>query len=152
MKKKLLLFLSLFLSISGFYAYAQNHKDLKTPVVAYKNNVNLPLSADERELIKEVYQEEYNLISDNSERLRFIKNLLRNRVDVRVLNDFPKQVKLLSEVSLFNKYNAKLKRKMFDKDDFNPLSYNFDFYSKTTQIYRVDNTNYYIIIKSQYQD
>ena len=152
MKKKLLLFLSLFLSISGFYVYAQNHKDLKTPVVTYKNNVNLPLSADEKELIKEVYQEEYNLISENPERLRFIKNLLRNRVDVRVLNDFPKQVKLLSEVPLFNKYNAKLKRKMFDKDDFNLLSYNFDFYSKTTQIYRVDNTNYYIIIKSQYQD
>lgn len=82
----------------------------------------------------------------------FIENLLRNRVEVSVLSDFPKQVKLLSEVSLFNKYNAKLKRKGFDKDDFNPLSYNFDFYSKTTQIYRVDNTNYYIIIKSQYQD
>ena len=51
MKKKLLLFLSLFLSISGFYVYAQNHKDLKTPLVTYKNNVNLPLSADEKELI-----------------------------------------------------------------------------------------------------
>ena len=152
MKKKLLLFLSLFLSISGFYVYAQNHKDLKTPVVTYKNNVNLPLSTDEKELIKEVYKEEYNLITENLERLRFIKDLLRNRVEVRVLNNFPKQVKLLSEVPVFNKYNTELKRKRFDKDDFNPLSYNFDFYSKTTQIYSVDNTNYYIIIKSQYQD
>ena len=132
--------------------YAQNQKDLKTPIVSFKNNVNLPLSNEEKELIREVYQKEYNLITENLERLRFIKNLVRNRVEVRVLNDFPKQVKLLSEVPLFNKYNAELRRKRFDKDDFNPLSYNFDFYSKTTQIYRVDNTNYYIIIKSQYQD
>ena len=152
MKIKLLFFLSLFLSISGFFVYAQNQKDLKTPIVSFKNNVNLPLSNEEKELIREVYQKEYNLITENLERLRFIKNLVRNRVEVRVLNDFPKQVKLLSEVPLFNKYNAELRRKRFDKDDFNPLSYNFDFYSKTTQIYRVDNTNYYIIIKSQYQD
>ena len=152
MKKKLLLFFSLFLSVSGYYMYAQNQKNLKTPIVTFNNNINLPLNADEKELIREVYQEEYNLISENPERLRFIKNLLRNRLEVSVLSDFPKQVKLLSEVSLFNKYNAKLKRKGFDKDDFNPLSYNFDFYSKTTQIYSVDNTNYYIIIKSQYQD
>ncbi|MFK2819632.1 hypothetical protein U0L90_05850 [Flavobacteriaceae sp. LMIT009] len=152
MKKKLLLFLSLFLSVSGFYGHAQNKKDIKTPIVSFKSNVNPPLSLHEKNLIKEVYQEEFSLISESPERLRFVKNLLRNRVEVSVLNDFPKQVKLLSEVSLFNKYNAKLKRKGFDKDDFNPLSYNFDFYSKTTQIYRVDNTNYYIIIKSQYQD
>jgi hypothetical protein len=151
MKKKSLLFLSLFLSVSGFYVYAQNHKDLKTPVVTFNNNVKLPLSADEKKLIKEVYQEEYYLITENPERLRFVKNILRNRLEIKVLNNFPKEVELLSEVPLFNKYNARLKRKRFDKDNFNPLSYNFDFYSKTTQIYKVDNSDYYIIIKSQYQ-
>ena len=38
----------------------------------------------------------------------------------------------------------------FDKDNFNPLIYNFEFGSKSRQVYRVDNTNYLIIINSKF--
>lgn len=59
---------------------------------------------------------------------------------------------LLSSVILLNKYNPELKRdnaQNFDPTDFNPLKYNFAFYAKTDQIYRVDNTNYIIVIHPQ---
>lgn len=152
MRRTLLFFSSLFLCLLSFNGYAQKHKDKNTTIVSFKPNVNLPLTLDEEKLIKEVYQDKFSSqVLNNPERLKNIKNILRNRVEIKRLPNFPKQVKLLSEVSLFNKYNAKLKRKRFDKDKFNPLSYNFDFYSNSTQIYRVDNTDYYIVIKSQYQ-
>ncbi|VAW36026.1 hypothetical protein MNBD_GAMMA01-1060, partial [hydrothermal vent metagenome] len=38
----------------------------------------------------------------------------------------------------------------FNKNTFNPLKYTFDFYSRGGYMYKVDNTNYFIIIKSQY--
>ena len=44
-------------------------------------------------------------------------------------------------------YNKKIIRPVFDKNNFNPLLYNFNFFLKTKQIYRVDNTNYLIVIK-----
>jgi len=93
----------------------------------------------------------YNNVLNNPQRLKDIKNLLRNRVSVVELPNFKKEVTLLSQVPLFNNYNKKLRRKRFKKDTFNPLKYNFDFYSKGTKMYRVDRTNYYIVIKSQYQ-
>ena len=58
----------------------------------------------------------------------------------------------LSEVSINNGFVSDLDRdKTFNPNNFNPLKYNFEFYSQSASIYQVDNTNYYIIIKSQYQ-
>lgn len=153
MRKTLLFLCSLFLGMVNFCMHAQTSKEANTTFVVYKANVTLPLTENEEALIKEVYQEAFkSLVLNNPERLRNIKNILRNRVEIKSMPNYPKETKLLSEVPLFNKYNAKIKRKRFDKDNFNPLSYNFDFYSKSTQIYRVNNTDYYIVIKSQYQN
>ena len=91
---------------------------------------------------------EHTPLEHNESRKRYIHNAIEHALS---LGDFPKEVKMLSEVTIFNKYNTQLSRKRFDKDNFNPLSYNFDFFSNSTQIYRVDNTDYYIVIKSQYQ-
>lgn len=59
---------------------------------------------------------------------------------------------LLSTVILLNKYNPELKRdnaQNFNPETFNPLKYNFAFFAKTDQIYRVDGTNYIIVIHPQ---
>jgi len=91
-------------------------------------------------------------VLDNPQRLKSIKNILRNRVQILNIIDYPKDYELLSQVPLFDKYNSSLKRETFNKSEFNPLRYNFDFYAKQTQVFRVDNTDYYIVIKPQYQN
>jgi hypothetical protein len=59
-------------------------------------------------------------------------------------------VTLLSTVGLFNNYNKELKRdQSFDINTFNPLKYNLEFFKVGSAIYRIDNTQYYIVIKAQ---
>ena len=81
-----------------------------------------------------------------------IKHILRNRIFIGKKSSTP-QVKypLLSTVKLFNIYNKNLIRPDFDKETFNPFVYNFNFGSKSELIYRVDNSDYIIIIKSRYK-
>ena len=86
--------------------------------------------------------------------LKAIKNILRNRVEILEFNrpQDQKECTLLSEVSLFNQYVPELKRDVvFNKNNFNPLKYNFSFYARGASMYKVDNTNYYILIKPQHQ-
>ena len=125
------------------------------PIVQYNSNIKAPLTSSELSQIKEVYgdyAEKYVL--NIPQRLKDVKNILRNRVEIKQITN-PKEIKscpLLSEVSLFDNYNRDLKRDQnFNPTTFNPLKYNFEFYSPEASMYKVDNTNYYIIIKSQHQ-
>lgn len=105
--------------------------------------------ADIDNKINEVYQSEISNL--DTERINFIKYLLSHRISFYVEKNTPhdKYIKL-SQVALFNKYNAELKRDLnFDPNTFNPLKYNFNFYSQHTQVYRIDNTDYTIVIESQ---
>ena len=154
MRKTLLFFIILFLSCITLTVNAQaisNNSGSKT--VVFKPNVNFPLNGEEKRMLTEVYGETLqNNVLDNPQRLKSIKNILRNRVQILNIIDYPKDYELLSQVPLFDKYNSSLKRETFNKSEFNPLRYNFDFYAKQTQVFRVDNTDYYIVIKPQYQN
>ena len=91
------------------------------------------------------------LILDNPDRLALYNDFLENRVKVigSQKSGDDKFIKL-SSVSLMNKYNATLTRDLvFDPNNFNPLKYALDILPKTTMIYRVDNTNYLIVIQPQ---
>lgn len=153
MPKSLLYSCVLFFFLLGFQVEAQSV--VKKPFfkgVTYKTNVKLPLNENEKNQLQEVYSIQLQeLVLSNSQRLKDIKNILRNRVDVKRIPNFPKQTKLLSKVPLFNKYNEKLRRKRFKVESFNPLKYQFNFFANGTEMYRVDKTDYYIIIKSQFQ-
>jgi hypothetical protein len=145
-KKILYIVFVVFLCISSL-TNAQTSSTIK-----YDANVKAPLTNKENVQLQEVYGEMLqDYVLNNPQRLKDIKNILRNRVSVVELPNFKKEVTLLSQVPLFSNYNKNLSRKRFDKDTFNPLKYNFDFYSKDTKMYRVNHTNFYIIIKSQYQ-
>lgn len=118
-------------------------------ITHYPSNVEAPFSNDELKKIEEAYGLEYKKqILTNRILLKDIKDILRNRVyiyqeNVKDVSTIP----LLSNVPIFDIYNSKLRRPIFKRNDFNPLLYNFNFFSKTRQIYRVDNTNYLIVIK-----
>lgn len=154
MLKTLLFFNTLFLFCIAGIANAQsvsNYSGSKT--VVFDSNVILPLNSLEKKMLTEVYGETLQKnVLDNSPRLKSLKNILRNRVEIISLPNYHKDYKLLSQVPLFNKYNSSLKREKFKKAEFNSLKYNFDFYAKQAQVFRVDNTDYYIIIKSQHQN
>ncbi len=58
--------------------------------------------------------------------------------------------KLLSSVLKMDKYNPNLNYDVsnFNYQLFNPLKYNFNYYIKVNQFFRVDNTDYVIMINS----
>lgn len=125
-----------------------------TPIT-YKDNIKTPLNSEELLMITEVYGDyAQQYVFDKPEKLKNVKNILRNRVkiyeeNIKDLSDLNK----LSQVALFDTFNNKLKRDIpFKPNTFNPLKYDFNYNSRDkSKRYRVDNTNYVIVVYSQYQ-
>lgn len=102
--------------------------------------------------IQEVYGDKYQEISANDpERIKLLVDLLENRIKIVEVSSvgedkYPK----LSSVPLLNKYNPNLTRDVaFDANTFNPLKYNLNFFSTKTEVYRIDNTDYLLVIQPQ---
>lgn len=102
--------------------------------------------------IQEVYGDKtQEIVQNDPERIKVLNDLLDNRIKIiespAVGED--KYTKL-STVPLLNKYNPSLTRDLvFDPNNFNPLKYSMNFFTSQVQIYRVDNTDYLIVINSQ---
>ena len=149
----------LYISFFLFFSYnciSQNTKKRYTPlkVVSYDDNVNTPVTADEMLQLKEVYGSSLDKeIMNRPNRVLSMKNLLRNRIVIKNLPNLKDHKKyiLLSKVPLFDAFVTTLERdSVFNPQEFNPLKYVFSFYSLGEHFYRVDGTDYYIYIKSQY--
>ena len=155
MKLKLPIIVGLLLcfAVSNVNAQATISKQ-PLPLANYSDNVNSPLTSIERQQLQEVYGDKLQTyVLSKPDRLKAIKNILRNRISIIQITNprNQKETKLLSEVPLFDYYVSGLKRdNVFNKNTFNPLKYNFDFYKRGSAIYKVDNTNYFIIIKAQH--
>ena len=121
--------------------------------VNYNDNVDAPLTTQERQMLEDVYGDmlEQDVLS-RPQRLKDIKHILRNRIEIiKFQNKDLSSFRKLSEVPLFNIYNKSLTRDaFFNEATFNPLKYQFDFYSRHSSTFRVDNTDYLIIIKPQH--
>lgn len=103
--------------------------------------------------IKEVYGEHVqSIVLSDPDLLKALNDLLQNRVKIiESAIDTEEKYTKLSQVDLLNIYNPGLKRDLFfDPSNFNVLKYNLNFFStKLTYVYRVDNTNYLIVIEPQ---
>ena len=152
--KKFIIIMTLILIPLYVSSQQSEHKN-PLPLAKYDDNVDLPLTANERAQITEVYGESADkLVFNNPHRLKSIKHILRNRVEIKLILDESnkKPCPKLSEVSFFDGASLDAQKKEpFNPENFNPLRYNFNFYSRAASMYHVDHTNYYIIIKSQYQ-
>ena len=149
MRKAIIFLLILIFSSFGAVIAQNDSNNQKGWIPQYPSNIDLPLSQDELLKLDKAYGDELkSQILNRPVRLKDIKDILRNRVFIYKENikDISK-ISLLSNVAIFDIYNSKLRRPIFRKNDFNPLLYNFNFFSKTKQIYRADNTNYLIVIK-----
>lgn len=120
--------------------------------VNYSENCFLPFTDSEIAMLNDVFVDNLDTyVLDKPNRALDIKDILRNRVniykeEIKDISNYP----LLSSVGLFNIFNNNETPPVFDKDNFNPLIYNFEFGSKSRQVYKVDNTNYLIIINSKF--
>ena len=148
----------LFIGFFSFNCNSQNSNRHYLPleVVHYNTNVSAPFSVDEIVQLNEVYGAFLDKeILSRPQRVLAMKNLLRNRI---IIENRPnpkdqKKCTLLSEVPLFDAFVSTLQRdSAFNPQEFNPLKYTFSFYSRGEQMYRVDGTDYFILVKSQHHN
>ena len=151
----------LYILFIGFFSYncnSQNSNRLYLPleVIQYDSNVSSPFSTAELVQLNEVYGASLDKeILSRPNRVLAMKNLLRNRIVIenRSKPKDQKKCTLLSEVPLFDAFVSTLQRdSVFNPQEFNPLKYAFSFYSRGEHMYRVDGTDYFIIVKSQHSN
>ena len=130
--------------VFSFYVTAfSQEKKTNSWITEYPKNIALPLTNLEIKKIEAAFEDKLylNRIYSSKSLITDIKDILRNRVSIELEN-----IKDISHLPLLSSLNFKVKTK-FDLRNFNPLLYDFDFQSKTQKMFRVDDTNYVIIVK-----
>ena len=154
MKTRFLLVLFCVILFSVSYAQNPSYKNQGPQPISFKSNTKASLNNAELAKLKEVYGAALKTeILDRPARVLTIKEILRNRIIVREITDPNKQKPCpkLSEIPLFDAFVSTLKRDVvFNPKSFNPLKYDFKYHKPGFQLIRVDNTNYFIIIKPQH--
>lgn len=116
------------------------HNQMITPDnAAYKEKIHFVFGADFFESQPELQEQ-------------FVR-LLRDRVELRFEppgegEKFP----LISSLPLMNKHNAAVQAHApqgFSAEAFNPLIYGWDFFSDKVQVFRIDGTDYLLIVQPQ---
>lgn len=135
-------------------SYSQDKKVASAPLIVFNSNTSTVFTSNELNKLKSVYGAALQTeILERPTRVLAMKEILRNRVLVKEVSD-PKNQKpcpLLSEVPLFDVYAPRLKTDaVFNPSTFNPLKYDFQFHKPGYQMFRVDGSNYFIIIKPQH--
>ena len=139
MKLKYFTLLPLIFTFSFIFSQSDKHNPW---IIELGESVANPLTKQEIRFIKSALSEEaYYRIINVKALEQNIKDILRNRVQILtkkyfISEKFPK----LSTISNSNSSQT------FNKHNFNPLLYDFDFESFESQIYRVDGTDYIINI------
>ena len=138
MKLKYFVLLTLFIPFL-FFSQSEKHNSW---IIELSDNVNNPLTEKEIIFIKSAMGEEVfnKIINYNALKIN-IKDILRNRVQIITKRFYPSE-KLPKLSSITNSNSPQI----FNKNNFNPLFYDFDFESFEFQIYRVDGTDYLINI------
>jgi hypothetical protein len=123
----------------------------------YSSNAQTTAASDQQINIKtknyaeEVYKD-YTAYTSPTHLALYEENL--SRVEVKTVPaSSTENYTLLSSIDLKNKYNPQLTRDNagnFNPSQFNALKYFFDFYPKQDKIYRVDNTQYLIVIHAKH--
>ncbi len=107
-----------------------------------------------KNFISEVYiNEGASQIAPGTRRYDYMKDLFENRiyfVKFDVSQDASKEIISISQVPLYTTYNTSLTRdEIIDIKNFNPFKYAFQFYTKKALAYRLDGTDYVMVIYPQ---
>src|SRR5690606_34809876 len=102
--------------------------------------------------IVEVFADDLQtLVMNDPHRLRALYHILFDRhVFIEVPYSADEKYPKLSSMPLFKYSNPNLQRdQVFNKETFNILKYDLQFYAPTDKIYRVDNTDFLIVVHPQ---
>jgi len=156
MRFKILYVFVILFSLNSFSGEAQTTKKQALTTVKYRDNVKAPLNSNELRMLKEAYADKLNAyVLSKPQRLKDFKNLLRNRIVVKKITSISDASKYqtISQAGLFDSYNKNLSfDTSYNPNTFNPLKYNLQFFGRGSAMYRIDNTDYFIIIKSQHNN
>jgi hypothetical protein len=133
-------YLFLLLLCVGLMSHAQSKSAAPTPINAK---------------IAEVYGDQVDLLVRNDkDRLKMLDDMLTARTSfVETPITAGEKTPKLSSVGLFNKYNPNLQRDQtgadFNAQQFNVLKYKIPFTANHSLVYRIDGTNYLLVVKPQ---
>tara|TARA_Y100001978_G_C23580649_1_gene378806 strand:+ start:32 stop:463 length:432 start_codon:yes stop_codon:yes gene_type:complete len=135
---KRFILLSLLFTCSFIFSQSNKHDSW---IIKFDQNVYLPLTEQEEIFIISAFGKNFfkRIVETNALEI-YYKDILRNRV--KVLFKKYHEGESLNKLSSLHNTN-----RIFDKNNFNPLIYDFDFESKKSQAYRVEDTDYIVIIK-----
>lgn len=92
-----------------------------------------------------------DFVLNNPTLVTALGKVMTDRIEYQtVLLDPVEKYTLLSSMPLLSKVNPTIQGadfSNFNLNSFNPLVYNLDFFSDRTQVFRIDNTNYIMVIK-----
>ena len=129
----------LFFSFSFAFSQSDNINPLSTNT---NKNIDYPFTTKELSFIENAFDDDtLKRINKIKALEKYVKDILRNRVQIlykkyQINENLPKLSSISSLTIIKN----------FNKNNFNPLIYNFDFDSQRSQIYRVDGTDFLINI------
>jgi len=129
----------LFFSFSFAFSQSDNINPLSTNT---NKNIDYPFTTKELSFIENAFDDDaLKRINKIKALEKYVKDILRNRVQIlykkyQINENLPKLSSISSLTIIKN----------FNKNNFNPLIYNFDFDSQRSQIYRVDGTDFVINI------
>lgn len=99
--------------------------------------------------IREAYADNYDVVFNDQRRYNMIVDFFQNRLSYEMNSEYSaKMVSNITDLELSTKYNANQQRDLsFDIDTFNPLKYKFEFSPQKSKIYKLGNTEYYMLVK-----
>ncbi|WP_343747489.1 hypothetical protein [Fluviicola sp.] len=92
-----------------------------------------------------------DFVTNNPTLVTALGKVMTDRIEYQLAPpDENEKYPLLSSMPLLTKMNPGVHGadfQNFDLNTFNPLVYNLEFFSDKTQVFRIDNTNYIMIVK-----
>ena len=114
-------------------------------IFKFEKNIDEPFTKSETDKIIRAYgAEKFQAIISEKALEKFYKNILRNRVKIRLKKYYPNE-----NLPKLSSIGPMLDEKNLSSDKFNPLKYNFPFYSKKSHYYRVNQTDFLVVINPQ---
>jgi len=141
-----------FLLVS-FVGLSQTTKREPISVINYSENVNSPFTLSELKMLKGFYKDNFeDYVIKNSNLKKALKHLIRNRIVIKKMPGWETVTKYkdLPTIRMHNDDPSLNKNGTFNKTLFNPFNYEFQFFSEVTQLFRIEQTDYFLIIKPQH--
>ena len=136
----------LFLIFILFYfdAYSQISNN-NSWIFKFEKNIEKQFSQSEIDKIVNAYgAEKLQTIISEKALEKFYKNILRNRVKIYTKKYYPDE-----NIPKLSSKGPKLNENMINSEKFNPLLYDFPFYSKKSHYYRVSQTDFLVVVNPQ---